>query len=437
MKKKSEVAVFWFRRDLRLEDNAGLFHALKSGYPVLPVFMFDRTILSRLDNTTDRRVDFIHQAVGFLKEKLRILESDIFAKYGYCNDIWNYLLEEFTIKEVYANHDYEPYALKRDQQTGHMLNEKGIPFYTFKDQVIFEKNEILTGSNKPYTVFTPYSKRWKETLNDFYLKPYPAERYSASFFKVSGLPFPSLEEIGFKPADIRFAPPEFPEKIILNYNESRDIPSVYGTSRLGVHLRFGTISIRSLASAGNELSEKWLNELIWREFYMSILWHFPHVGEGKSFRQEYDMIPWQNNMGWFERWCHGNTGFPMVDAGMRELNTTGFMHNRLRMITASFLCKDLLIDWRWGEAWFASKLLDFDLSANNGGWQWAAGSGCDAAPYFRIFNPVSQTLKFDPKLDYIKRWVPELGTPDYPLPVVDHKAAREKTLAVYRKALER
>lgn len=437
MKKKSEVAVFWFRRDLRMEDNAGLYHALKSGYPVLPLFIFDETILNQLEDRKDRRVAFIHSAVEAVHHELATFGSSLFVKSGEVNQIWKEIAAEFDVKEVYTNHDYELYAQKRDKQVGQMLNELGIPFYTFKDQVIFEKNEILNNNGGPYTVFTPYSRKWKEKLNDFFLKPYPVHRYIRQLLKLEPLEIPSLAAIGFESAPVDFKRPVLDEELISEYHLKRDIPSVKGTSQLSVHLRFGTISIRKLASLGLKLNETWLNELIWRDFYMNILWHFPHINEGRSFKKDYDNIKWRNNTEEFERWCNGTTGFPIVDAGMRELNATGFMHNRVRMITASFLCKDLLIDWRWGEAYFANKLMDFDFSANNGGWQWASGSGCDAAPYFRIFNPDAQTQKFDKDLKYIRKWIPEYGTPDYPQPVVDHKTARDRTLASYKKALEK
>jgi deoxyribodipyrimidine photo-lyase len=437
MKKKSEVAVFWFRRDLRLEDNAGLYYALKSGYPVLPLFIFDETILNQLEDRKDRRVAFIHSAVESLHREMNTLGSSLFVKSGEVNQIWKEITAEFNVKEVYTNHDYELYAQKRDKQVGQMLNELGVPFYTFKDQVVFEKNEILSNSGGPYTVFTPYSRKWKEKLSDFFLKPYPVYQYINQLLKLEPMEIPSLASIGFESDPIAFKRPVLDEELISEYHLKRDIPAVKGTSHLSVHLRFGTISIRKLASLGLKLNETWLNELIWRDFYMNILWHFPHINEGRSFKKDYENIRWRNNTEEFERWCNGTTGFPIVDAGMRELNATGFMHNRVRMITASFLCKDLLIDWRWGEAYFANKLMDFDFSANNGGWQWASGSGCDAAPYFRIFNPDAQTQKFDKDLKYIRKWIPEYNTPDYPKPVVDHKIARDRTLAAYKKALEK
>lgn len=434
---KEKVAIFWFRRDLRLEDNAGLYNALKSGYKVLPIFIFDKNILDKLENKKDQRVEFIHKALADMQELLLSFGSSLLVKYGSPFDIWNNLISDFEITEVYTNHDYEKYAIERDKQIGELLNKNGIAFYTFKDQTIFEKNEVLSGAGTPYTVFTPYSRKWKETLNEFYLKSYPTENYFQNFIKIESFKLPTLSEIGFVETGSVFPKKELREELIKKYDEVRDIPSILGTSRLSVHLRFGTVSIRKLTQKAIALNEKWLNELIWRDFYMNILCHFPHIAEGKAFRKEYDNIVWRNNETEFKKWCEGKTGYPIVDAGMRELNSTGFMHNRVRMITASFLIKHLLIDWRWGEAYFAEKLMDFDFSANNGGWQWASSSGCDAAPYFRIFNPTSQTQKFDPELKYIKKWIPELNSFEYPRPIVDHTFARERVLKAYKDALDK
>ncbi|MCU0338562.1 MAG: DNA photolyase family protein, partial [Spirosomaceae bacterium] len=428
------ITLFWHRRDLRLHDNAGLYHALKSGYPVLSVFIFDQDILDKLDDKRDRRVEFIHQAISELQTQLTQIGSTLIVRYGRPLEIWKQLTQEHSIAEVHTNHDYEPYALQRDKAVGELLNARGTAFYTHKDQCIFEKSEILSGAGTPYTVFTPYSRKWKETANDFYYQSYPNEQYFDNFFKTTSLSIPTLESMGFAATGQPFPNKTVRDELIKHYKERRDTPSIQGTSRLSVHLRFGTISIRELARHTKDLSESFLNELIWRDFYMQILWHFPHVGEGKAFRAEYDKIEWRRDEAQFERWCEGRTGYPIVDAGMRELNATGFMHNRVRMVVASFLTKHLLIDWRWGEAYFAKKLLDFDLSANNGGWQWASGSGTDAAPYFRIFNPTSQTQKFDPQLVYIKKWVPEISSFEYPRPMVDHAFARERCLAAYQKA---
>ena len=434
---KEKIAVFWFRRDLRLHDNAGLYRALKSGLPVVPLFVFDRAILDQLDNKEDKRVTFIYEAISDLKKKLNELNSDIEVHYGFPIDIWKKLLEKYDIAEVYTNHDYEAYAKDRDGEIAALLKENGAAFKTFKDQVIFEKQEILTGQNTVYTVFTPYSKAWKAKLNDFYLSSYPTEKYSQRFYKTKINEFPSLKEMGFTETDHDFPSEKVRTELIENYEETRNYPALSGTSRMGIHLRFGTVSIRDLARKAFEKSDTWLNELIWRDFYHQILWNFPQVGMGKAFRADYDKIRWRNNEAEFKLWCEGKTGYPLVDAGMHELNKTGFMHNRVRMVTASFLTKHLLIDWRWGEAYFAEKLLDYDLAANNGGWQWAAGSGNDAAPYFRIFNPMAQAEKFDSKGEYIKKWVPELNSLNYPAPIVDHIFARERCLKAYKEALNK
>lgn len=430
-----EVFIFWFRRDLRLDDNAALYHALHSGKPVLPIFIFDEIILSKLENKHDKRVDFIHRTLTELRLELRKLGSDLLVFHGTPLEVYEKLTSEYTVKSVFTNHDYEPYAQERDLEIAALLNEKGVSFQTFKDQCIFEKDELLKDDGKPYTVYTPYSKKWKAKLNAFYLKSYPTEKYFSNFLKFQADSFPSLEEMGFEKTDVSIPSADFELSIIKNYHNTRDIPSLQGTSRLSVHLRFGTISIRKLAKLALETNEKFLNELIWRDFYMMILWHFPHVVEG-AFRPAYDKIEWEHNEQHFEAWCKGETGYAIVDAGMRELNETGFMHNRVRMIVASFLTKHLLLDWRWGEAYFAEKLLDFELSSNNGGWQWASGSGCDAAPYFRVFNPYLQTEKFDPELKYIQKWVPEFQELTYPQPIVDHKFARQRAIDRYQKALK-
>jgi deoxyribodipyrimidine photo-lyase len=435
--KKEKIAIFWHRRDLRLHDNAGLYYALKSGYPVLPLFIFDKLILDQLENKEDKRITFIYDAVTELKNQLHQSESDILIRYGNPVDIWKSLVEEYDIAEVYTNNDYESYAKDRDGQVKDLLKKVGAEFKSCKDQVIFEKQELLTGQNTIYSVFTPYSKAWKTKMNDFYLSSYPTEKYFRNFVKINSLPVPSYKEMGFIETDHLFPPDKVDSNLIEDYAETRNFPAVAGTSRMGIHLRFGTISIRDLARKARGHSETFLNELIWRDFYFQILWNFPKVGEGKAFRGDYDKIKWRNNEEEFALWCQGKTGYPLIDAGMHQLNETGFMHNRLRMVTASFLIKHLLIDWRWGEAYFAQKLLDYDLSANNGGWQWVAGSGTDAAPYFRIFNPDAQAQKFDPKAEYIKRWVPELNTMNYPAPMVDHKFARERCLKVYKEALDK
>ena len=429
-----KIAVFWFRRDLRLDDNAGLYHALKSKDSVLPIFIFDKNILDKLEDKNDKRVEFIHDAILDLNTKLTELNSSIKVFYSTPEKVFKELVKEYEITTVYTNHDYEPYADERDLGVKEFLVKHKIGFKSYKDQCIFEKDEVTKDDGKPYTVFTPYSRKWKLRLTDYHVKPYPNKKYFSNFLKSDSFQIPTLKQLGFEKTDLETPSKTISKLVVTNYKEQRDFPAIKGTSKLSVHLRFGTVSIRALAKQALVLNETWLNELIWRDFYMTILYHFPHAAKN-SFKPQYDRIVWRNNETEFKAWCEGKTGFPIVDAGMRELNNTGFMHNRVRMIVASFLVKDLLIDWRWGEAYFAQKLLDFDLSANNGGWQWASGSGCDSAPYFRVFNPTEQTKKFDPKYEYIKKWIPEFNTPDYPKPIVDHAAARLRVLAVYKEAL--
>lgn len=433
---KPAVSIFWFRRDLRLEDNAGLYHALKSGTPVLPVFIFDKNILDLLDNKTDRRVEFIHTVLAAMQEQLEKVHSTLDLRFGRPVEVFRQLLDEYEIKAVYTNTDYEPYATERDGEIDRLLNQHQIPFHPHKDQVVFEKNEVVKDDGSPYTIFTPYSRKWKAGLNPFYLSSYPTKKYFGHFLSHKPIPIPSLHSMGFKATGEPFPADRIDSHLLNHYEQQRDYPGVHGTTHLGLHLRFGTLSIRKLARKASGLSETFLNELIWREFFQMILWHFPQVGKGKAFKPAFDRIQWRNDEKAFERWCIGQTGYPLVDAGMRELNATGFMHNRVRMVVASFLAKHLLIDWRWGEAYFAEKLLDFDLAANNGNWQWAAGCGCDAAPYFRVFNPALQAKKFDPDLRYIRRWVPELEELGYPPPIVDHEMARERAIKVYNKAVK-
>jgi len=429
------VSIFWFRRDLRLHDNAGLYHALRSGHPVVPIFIFDTNILDDLRNKEDKRLAFIHDCLQKMQDKLEKRGSTLHVLYGTPLACFKKLTAEYNIAAVYTNTDYEPYATRRDKEIKDYLATQHIVLHSYKDQVIFEKEEIVKDNSEPYTVYTPYSKRWKEKLNDFYLKPYPVEKYARHFYKHAPHRIPSLEALGFKEVVYDIPPAKLNEDVAKHYSSTRDFPAQEGTTRLSVHLRFGTISIRELAAEVKKLNTTLLNELIWREFYQMILWHFPQV-VNKSFKEQYDNIHWRNNEQEFEKWCKGETGYPIVDAGMRQLNETGYMHNRVRMITASFLTKHLLIDWRRGEAYFAERLLDYDLAANNGGWQWSAGTGCDAAPYFRIFNPYIQTKKFDSNLEYIKRWVPEFDALSYPLPIVAHEAARERCLREYKKALQ-
>jgi deoxyribodipyrimidine photo-lyase len=448
----SKISLFWFRRDLRLHDNAGLYHALNGEHPVLPVFIFDKHILDDLEDAKDARVHFIHDTINEIKERLEEQGGSMLVKYGFPEKVLKELIEEFDVASVYTNRDYEPYATERDEKVAALLEKENIPFHTYKDHIIFEKDEVLKGDGDPYVVFTPYSKKWKARLDEkiadftnkdgekeevsFYLKPYPSAEMLDQFLEIESQSMPSLADMGFEPTDIPIPDKTVTRGLIRKYDETRNFPAIEGTSRLSVHFRFGTISIREKVRKALELNETFLNELIWRDFYSQILAHFPRVVE-ESFRPEYDFIEWENNKEHFQKWCEGKTGYPMVDAGMRQLNQTGYMHNRVRMVTASFLTKHLLTDWRWGEAYFARKLLDYDLASNNGGWQWAAGSGTDAAPYFRIFNPESQLKKFDKDLKYVKEWVPEYGTDEYPEPIVDHKAARERCLERYKAGLEK
>jgi len=435
MDHKAPVNIFWFRSDLRSHDNAGLYHALRGDNPVLCLFIFDRAILDKLEDKDDARVTFIYQTIEGLNKELKQKGSSLLVIYDDADSAWDKLIKDHLIGTVYTNHDYEPYAKKRDEAIQAKLKKHDIEFKTYKDQVIFEKDEVTKDDGKPYTVYTPYMRKWYQTLKPFYLKSYPTGKYLKNLHQHAGQALPSLHSIGFEQSDLEF-PDSHYEKVIQDYREKRDFPAVHGTSHIGLHLRFGTVSIRELANKANSYHEKtWLNELIWREFYMMILCHFPKTMD-HAFRPEYDRIKWVNDEKQFKAWCDGKTGYPLVDAGMRELNTTGYMHNRVRMVVASFLSKDLLIDWRWGERYFARKLLDYEMASNVGGWQWAAGSGTDAAPYFRIFNPDSQLKKFDPKLEYIKKWVPEYADfSKYPKPIVDHAFARERCLKAFKEAL--
>ena len=429
-----EITIFWFRRDLRLNNNTALFHALKSGNPVIPIFIFDIHILNKLEDRHDRRVGFIHAAIVEIQKTLVQINSSLEVYFGNPPEVFADLLTRYKILKVFCNNDYEPYAIERDKEVAELLKNNGAALYGFKDHVVFEKKEVLKDDGKPYTIFTPYSKKWINKLTDHHLQHYPSEKYINLFCKQDQKQIPLLSSMGFKTVDQPFPSKILNEQIVMEYSKKRDLPGLNGTSKMGVHLRFGTVSIREIAVKAKALNKTYLNELIWRDFYHMILWHFPDTG--KAFKPKYDTIEWRRDEGEFDKWCMGQTGYPIVDAGMRELNTTGFMHNRVRMITASFLTRHLLLDWRLGEAYFAQKLLDFDLAANNGGWQWAAGSGCDAAPYFRIFNPYLQTKKFDPTLEYIKKWVPEFQEFNYPQPIVDHVMARDRCLEVYGRALK-
>lgn len=419
------VSIFWFRRDLRVYDNAGLYHALQAGLPVLPLFIFDTNILEDLKDKQDPRVTFIYDHVKKINEQLQKKGSSVLVKHGRPAEIFHSLLNEYHIKSVYANHDYEPYAIERDSEIKKLLQNKGIEWHTYKDHVIFEKEEILTGSGNPYKIYTPYKNKWLAHLNNFYLKAYPTEKHDINFCKTKPFGFPSLEDLGFSRTRIPLPSDNVSQGLIRKYHEQRDFPFLDGTSKLGIHFRFGTLSIREKAAKARQLNEVWLSELIWREFFMQLMYHFPKVVTD-PFNEKFSRVNWRKDEEDFEKWCTGKTGYPLVDAGMRELNATGYMHNRVRMVTASFLTKHLLIDWRMGENYFADRLLDFELASNNGNWQWCAGTGADAQPYFRIFNPISQQQKFDPDFNYIKKWIPEFGTPAYPPPMIDHKAATER-----------
>lgn len=427
-----KVVIFWFRRDLRLHDNVGLFNALNSKFPVLPIFIFDTEILEKLPED-DARVNFIFENLQNLRSKLLDIGSSLALYHGKPESVFQEILQKYEIQEVFTNGDYEPYALERDTGIKNLLAEKNIHFNILKDQVIFEKNEIVKPNGDPYVVYTPYMTLWKDNFRKLALASYPVK--FDKFLREKGLPNLTLKEIGFKPSEIKVPGNKTSSELIKEYNKNRNFPGRESTSRLGPHLRFGTVSIREVvAQAASENDETFLQELIWREFFMQILFHYPRTVT-EAFKSKYDRIPWRNNEEEFKLWQAGQTGFPLVDAGMRQLKQTGFMHNRIRMLVASFLCKHLLIDWRWGEAHFAKYLLDYEMASNVGNWQWAAGSGVDAAPYFRIFNPTTQIQKFDPDHTYIKKYVPEFGTPNYPEPMVDHKEARERALRVYKAAL--
>ncbi len=428
------INIFWFRRDLRLQDNHGLYRALTESKQVLPLFIFDEHILNDLENKDDARVTFIYQAIEKIHKQLQTFQSGLRVIHGDPLTIFKKLIKEYTISTVYCNRDYEPYARERDENIYKYLKAHNIQFKGYKDQVIFEKAEVVKEDGKPYTVFTPFSRKWKERLAKHPITTFDLAPHMNNFYKYAPTDLVSLASIGFTRSKILFPDAEVSEDLLVHYDQARNFPAKNGTSRLGVHLRFGTISIRQLVLKTQSLNEVFLNELIWREFYMVILYHFPKV-VNHAFRAKYEAIPWRNDPQEFEAWCLGMTGYPIVDAGMRELVKTGYMHNRVRMITASFLTKHLLIDWRWGEAFFAKHLLDYELASNNGGWQWAAGTGCDAAPYFRVFNPSLQAKKFDAQQEYILKWVPEANSTNYPPPIVDHKMARLRAIDTYKTAL--
>jgi deoxyribodipyrimidine photo-lyase len=432
----SKVNIFWFRRDLRLQDNIGLYRCSESDKSFIPVFIFDQSILKKLPEKSDSRVQFIHNTLVEIKEKLQEYGSDLRVYLDTPKFAFKRIIEEFDIEGVYTNEDYEPEAIKRDLEVSKYLEAEGISFFQFKDQCIFAKNDILKKDGKPYTVYTPFKNKWLESLKPENIISVNNKKNLKSLLKIKPQKMLTLDDIGFQKVEVQNNVSSIKKKIINEYTEKRDFPAQDATSRLGLHLRFGTVSIRKCVQVAYHADEKtWLSQLIWREFFMQILYHFPHV-QNNVFKAKYENIKWLNNKSEFKKWCEGITGYPLVDAGMRELNATGFMHNRVRMVTASFLIKHLLIDWRWGEKYFAKHLLDYELAANNGNWQWVAGTGCDSAPYFRIFNPETQLKKFDPDLEYVKRWVPEFGTKKYPEPMIDHKMAYNRALLTYKIGLK-
>ena len=469
-----DISLVWLRRDLRMHDHAALYHALKSSRAVHAVFVFDTDILDALPSRSDRRVEFIHGSVAALKREFESAGATLHVLHGPARKRVPEFARQLGAQAVFAGRDYEPQAIRRDEAVAQALKEPGIDFLTCKDQVVFEQDEVLTQAGRPFGVFTPYKQAWLRKLDSFYLKPYPVRAYQDRLAKTAPAAMPSLEEIGFMPTNLKemgVLPGEAGARQLFEdflsrihrYREARDFPAVKGPSYLSMHLRFGTVSIRELAAAAHGIggagAETWLSELIWREFYQQVLWHHSHVAEGRCFKAEFDAIRWPDPTGHFDAWCEARTGYPLVDAAMRQINQTGYMHNRLRMVAASFLAKDLLVDWRKGERYFAEKLIDYDLAANSGGWQWAASVGCDAQPWFRIFNPVTQSEKFDPQGKFIRRYLPELASVpekfihapwmmppavqqecgvaigrDYPSPIVEHKLQREKALALYKAA---
>jgi deoxyribodipyrimidine photo-lyase len=427
------INIFWFRRDLRLEDNTGLFQSLQTEHPTLPLFIFDTNILDKLEKK-DARVEFILAQIDRLQNELKTLGSSLLVKVGKPEIIFKNLISEYDVKKVFINHDYEPYAIQRDEKIKSLVTKNKIEFSSFKDQVIFEKNEILNDSGLPYKVYTSYKNKWKATISPEHLSSYNTRKHFGHFLKTKPFSIPALSDLGFQSSGIAIPVKKINKEQLKNYDKVRDYPELNQTSMLGIHLRFGTISVREAVKEAFNINETWLNELIWREFFMLLLYHFPHITDS-PFNTKYKFVNWRHDEKDFTKWCEGKTGYPLVDAGMRQLNATGFMHNRVRMVTASFLTKHLFIDWRWGEAYFAKKLLDYELSSNNGNWQWAAGTGADAQPYFRIFNPALQQQKFDKDFKYIKKWVPEYGTDNYPVPMIDHKKATERVKEGFNKAL--
>lgn len=431
---ETPVVLHWFRRDLRWQDNRALHAALNSGHPVVPVFVFDPNILGKLESASDSRVTFLHDRLQMLRSHAQDHGGDIFVIHGDPVEVMSSLVENTNVKAIYTNEDYEPYAQRRDERVHEVLGRLGKPLHTFTDHVIQAPGEVVKPDGSPYTVFTPYSKRWHANLTEENMAQAPSELHLDALHTWTAPDLPSLADMGFVRSTIAAPEANLLPATLKAYADMRDVPASPGTSRISVHLRFGTISIREAARLGFKHSDKWLTELIWRDFYQAIMHAFPH-SMTDAFRPKYDKVPWRHDEEGFRKWQEGKTGYPLVDAGMRELRATGFMHNRVRMVVASFFCKHLLMDWRLGERHFAAHLLDFELASNVGGWQWAAGSGCDAAPYFRVFNPTSQLQKFDPDFAYVKRWVPEWGTPAYPEPIVEHKMARQRAIDTYKEAL--
>lgn len=430
---REEIVVFWFRRDLRLEDNVALYYALQSGYRVLPIFIFDKDILKQFTNPTDKRLEYIHQALSRMNDTLSKVGTGVLCFHNTVTEVFASLMQKYEVKAVYTNEDYEPRTIKRDAEVEQLLANQSIPLNRYKDHVIFRGGEILKQDGTPYQVYTPYAKQWRLLLTEHHLFNYSVELKCEMFYTMECV-LPTLGELGYKPSQVRYDVPQVDLSIVSNYDQYRDYPGVEGTSKLGVALRFGTISVRHCVRIALKENAVWLSELIWREFFGQILYLYPQV-ENNCFKAKYEAVQYRNNEVEYEAWCNGQTGYPIVDAGMRELNATGFMHNRVRMIVASFLTKHLLIDWRWGEAYFAQQLLDYDLASNNGNWQWVAGCGCDAAPYFRVFNPTEQVKKFDKDGVYLDKWVPEWRELTYVQPIVEHKFARERVLSAFKKAL--
>lgn len=427
---RTRVAIFWFRRDIRLEDNTALYHALCGPVPVLPIFIFDPEETKYFQKPYDSRMEFLYRTLGNVHQELQQRGKGILVLSGNPCDIIQQLTEQYDVHAVYANEEYEPYARMRDTRIEQILAERGACLFLYKDSVIRAKSELLTATKTPYRVFTAYRNAWRSSLAEDDIREWSSVVLLGNFVSVTETPIPTLESLGFKCRENIFTVFRTDEGFLREYVAKRNIPALDATSHVGVYLRYGTLSIRSLVKLAR-CSDTWLDELLWREFFAMLLFHFPHVVHA-PYKPLYAALPWRNNEEEFARWCQGTTGYPLVDAGMRQLNTTGWMHNRVRMVAASFLVKHLLIDWRWGEAYFASLLVDYDLASNNGNWQWVAGTGCDAAPYFRIFHPEKQREKFDPEYLYCRRWVPELDTPLYPAPIVEHHTARERALQIYR-----